>query len=867
MHAQTNTRDSLLQVAKQKRIQDSIARVALKERNIQQRDSLVQARTAKRIADSLQRVQAKLQLLQQKKNSDSLKKVMLQRTQDSLRLDRERVQRERNEQIQLSKAKALSEKQKLDSALQARNTNNENALQLAPDKKSISKSQEENEKRIKDSLAQVTRLEKDAIKQRERTQADSIKLVKQQAKEQQEAAEKALALEAKLRKKTEEKTKDSLAAIQKQQEETLALEAKLRKQAEQKTKDSLAAIQKQQEEAITLKAKLRKQAEQKTKDSLANIQKQQEEAIALEAKLRKHAEQKTKDSLTAIQKQQEEALALEAKLRKQVEQKTKDSLAAIQKQQEEALALEAKLRKQAEQKTKDSLANIQQQQEEALALEAKRRKQTEQKTKDSLDAIQKQQEEALALEAKLRKQAEQKTKDSLATIQKQQEEAIAFEAKLRKQAEQKTNNSLTAIQKQQEEALVREAAWREEQAQKAAAEQNLNDNDSVRAEKERLRLQALRYEKQRIEDSIYLAKSKPATATPDSLTSVEQAINTDSLQLALQKKHEDSIFMAKTLQVEKKSYYQEKNKRTHHYEQQLGKATFLSFHVGLSNYLGDLGGNSGIGKSFIYDNNLKKNTYFYGLSFSYLKKYSTGIRFSYTFGKIAGSDHDVQYTSQQDPAYNRYKRNLNFQTKISEFALMLETYPLKWFHVSSLVNKSSLQPYLVAGVGRYKFNPQGSYYDDIAEDYVWVDLAPLRTEGQGMSEYPNRKPYKLSQWNLPFGGGLRYSLGQKTSLSFEFIGRKLFTDYLDDVSTTYIDPNTFSNYLTEEDAKVAKLIANKSGDIDPDNPYQSGDVRGNAKNKDFYYSFNVRLSIQLNKKPKAPSFRKIYKYDDSEICD
>ena len=46
------------------------------------------------------------------------------------------------------------------------------------------------------------------------------------------------------------------------------------------------------------------------------------------------------------------------------------------------------------------------------------------------------------------------------------------------------------------------------------------------------------------------------------------------------------------------------------------KATFLSIYYGVSNYLGDLGGNSGIGKGFLYDVNFKKRSSFVGFSIS-----------------------------------------------------------------------------------------------------------------------------------------------------------------------------------------------------------------------------------------------------------
>ncbi len=299
----------------------------------------------------------------------------------------------------------------------------------------------------------------------------------------------------------------------------------------------------------------------------------------------------------------------------------------------------------------------------------------------------------------------------------------------------------------------------------------------------------------------------------------------------------------------------------------LKKSTYLSFNFGPSNYLGDLGGNEGTGRKFIYDNNFKKRTFFYGISLSYLRREALGLRLSYNTGQIAGSDRDVEFKTKNDNAYTRYKRNLDFRSKINEGSLMIELFPFKFINYHKSIHQWNFQPYLIGGIGLFSFNPQGSYFDEIADDYVWVDLKPLRTEGQGMKEYPTRKPYELTQFNIPFGAGFRYEIGNKTSLSFEFIGRHLFTDYLDDVSTNYIDPKNYSSYFTGETLELATILNNKSNLIDPDNPYNAGQQRGNPSYRDYYYSMNVKLSIRISKL-KVPNFlRKHYKYDNNEICE
>ena len=202
---------------------------------------------------------------------------------------------------------------------------------------------------------------------------------------------------------------------------------------------------------------------------------------------------------------------------------------------------------------------------------------------------------------------------------------------------------------------------------------------------------------------------------------------------------------------------------------------------------------------------------------------------------------------------------------------MLELHPLKFFSYQKKIHNSYLQPYFLVGIGNYSFNPQGSYYDQILDEDVWVDLQPLSLEGQGMTEFPDRKPYKLNQWNIPFGFGFNYEISPSIKLGLEYVGRKLFTDYLDDVNTTYIDPTLFDTYLTPSNAIIARNVNNKSKLIDASKAYNVGDQRGSSTNNDTYFSVSARMIIKLNKNKNKGIKKKrnnlFYRYDDYEICE
>ena len=128
-----------------------------------------------------------------------------------------------------------------------------------------------------------------------------------------------------------------------------------------------------------------------------------------------------------------------------------------------------------------------------------------------------------------------------------------------------------------------------------------------------------------------------------------------------------------------------------------------------------------------------------------------------------------------------------------------------------------------------------------------MDLQPLHTEGQGFPEYPDRKPYKLTQLNIPMGFGVKYFVNDKVNLGLEILHRKTFTDYIDDVSTTYVDDAAFYNNLPGPQAAVAATMANKSLFQTPGARYfGAGDKRGTATNNDAYYSINLKLGFRIS---------------------
>lgn len=262
--------------------------------------------------------------------------------------------------------------------------------------------------------------------------------------------------------------------------------------------------------------------------------------------------------------------------------------------------------------------------------------------------------------------------------------------------------------------------------------------------------------------------------------------------------------------------------------------------LGIMNCLTDVGGNKGIGKNTLKDLNVGNTKFATSLYLNATYQMKLGVRLEFTYGTVGGYDSilakDVPNTS------GRYERNLSFRTHISEVTLIGEIYPTYLFRTfDSDKEPPRAAPYLMIGVGIFHFNPQ-------AKDHTgqWVDLQPLHTEGEGFPEYPNHPTYALTQMNIPFGLGLRYEAAPKINIRAEILYRKLKTDYLDDVSTTYVDPTVFSKYLTGANLNEAIELNKRSG---PTWQYaKPGDIRGNPNNNDSYFTFNIKIGFILNRK-------------------
>lgn len=202
------------------------------------------------------------------------------------------------------------------------------------------------------------------------------------------------------------------------------------------------------------------------------------------------------------------------------------------------------------------------------------------------------------------------------------------------------------------------------------------------------------------------------------------------------------------------------------------------------------------------------------------------LRANAFFGNVQADDALSSSSAQQ-------QRNLNFKSKVTEFSAQAEFNFLD-YQIGN--ERKKFTPYIFAGIGVFKFNPVAVY-----NNYSFT-LQPLGTEGQGLEGGP-RKKYKLTQMSIPFGIGIKTNLSKMIGLSIEWGMRKTFTDYLDDVSTTYYDPAR----LAAAHGAVAAVASDPSKGTDP-NYSNVGRQRGNPTTKDWYSFAGIVLTLKLKEK-------------------
>lgn len=301
-----------------------------------------------------------------------------------------------------------------------------------------------------------------------------------------------------------------------------------------------------------------------------------------------------------------------------------------------------------------------------------------------------------------------------------------------------------------------------------------------------------------------------------------------------------------------------------------GSGHDVGFSVGPNFALTDLGGANKIGSPFLRDVDFKATRFCVSAFYRYNVNKFFAVRANLMYGMLRADDANTDGKPPGDAGYSdswfRARRNLNFETHIFEFQALAEINLKKYLHDAGSGSKERWSPYVAGGLGFFYFNP---YTID-----GHVKLKPLGTEGQYIRNATNKypKPYSNFQFDLMALVGIKYNVTERFSIAIEGVYHQTFTDYLDDVSGSYINPTDISKLSAE-----GQILQNRSNsgrypsdefnyvegqrDFRPTlsdgftpnpnygkiftSPTAIGQQRGDKKDNDQFFHLQVTFSISL----------------------
>ena len=245
----------------------------------------------------------------------------------------------------------------------------------------------------------------------------------------------------------------------------------------------------------------------------------------------------------------------------------------------------------------------------------------------------------------------------------------------------------------------------------------------------------------------------------------------------------------------------------------------IGYQIGTSYYLGDLnpknplGGRQHVTQGGYYRHHFNSRV---------------GVRLQLLQGVVEAWDED----SENGWAQNR---NLHVRNKIVEFSVSGEINYID--HVMGDPG-DRLTGYLSAGIAYFTHDPeaQDSYGN-------WHPLQPLGTEGQGW--VLDNNPYKLSGLAIPIGMGFKMNVGPAIAFQIEWGLRKTWTDYLDDVSRSYVSPVE----IRQSRGDLAFEMADRILALPEGVSSAEGLQRGDPGLDDKYGYFLASIAFRVSKKP------------------
>lgn len=244
----------------------------------------------------------------------------------------------------------------------------------------------------------------------------------------------------------------------------------------------------------------------------------------------------------------------------------------------------------------------------------------------------------------------------------------------------------------------------------------------------------------------------------------------------------------------------------------------IGISAGAAHYFGDLNTRARV-------NRLKPAI---GLFFRKQFNNYVGLRISGHYAQLGYSDIYNDHNEFQK------RRNLSFNTNVFEIALQGDFNFFKFIPGDPY---HRFTPYVTLGLGVFSYDPYAYLKGQK------VSLRELGTEGQGNPAYPDRKPYSSMGICLPFGVGAKYAINDRMNIGVEIAHRFTNTDYIDDVSKTYVGIDKFPSG-PDGQPSVAALMQDRSYETGVPIGVE-GRQRGLPKQKDQYMIAEITFSLNL----------------------
>ena len=243
----------------------------------------------------------------------------------------------------------------------------------------------------------------------------------------------------------------------------------------------------------------------------------------------------------------------------------------------------------------------------------------------------------------------------------------------------------------------------------------------------------------------------------------------------------------------------------------LHQYTKAGIHLGSSTYHGDICPSLNCGLQFTRLN--LNGSVRYHLQKQWFIKVNAGIN------QLSGND-----ASGPNPERNLSFTSTNFYLSISGLRYLGKYHEYER-------NSTNITPYVSFGLGGLFFNPRAEL------DGRQVELQPLQTEGTNYSRFTIF---------IPLSFGITYRLSKRIDIDLAYTYNFSFSDYLDDVSTSYVNNATLfgdAAILADRTFEGGFLPTQTIDGIHS----EAGVERGNSSTLDTYSLFTIGISFDIEK--------------------